>query len=207
MRPTLQHLAVSDRLVCLPAYGCPARRGSDLSPATLADAVVKQLSGPTVLVGHSASCQVVAEVAVRAPALVVGLVLIGPTTDPRSRSWHQLVQRWLRTALWERPTQVPLLVRDYSRSGLGSIWRGMEAARHHDIQATLRRSSARLLVLRGPHDRIAPEDWCRMLAPETTTTLPRGGHMIPLTHGAEVAAAVADWARRVAPQPPGGQPR
>lgn len=207
MWPTMRHLAASDRLVCLPAFGRPARRRSDLSPAWLAGTVVEQLSGPTLLVGHSASCQVVAEAAVRAPGHVVGLVLIGPTTDPRSRSWHQLVQRWLRTACWERPSQVPLLVRDYSRTGLGSILRGMEAARHHDIQATLRRSSAPLLVLRGPHDRIAPADWCRTLAPDTTTTLTGGGHMIPLTHGASVAALVAEWARRVSPQAPGGQRR
>jgi pimeloyl-ACP methyl ester carboxylesterase len=39
-----------------------------------------------VLAGHSLGCQVAAEVAVRRPSLVAGLVLLGPTTDQRGRS-------------------------------------------------------------------------------------------------------------------------
>jgi pimeloyl-ACP methyl ester carboxylesterase len=51
-----------------------------------------------VLLGHSASCQIVVQAAVRDPHRVTALVLVGPTTDPRARSWLGLAGRWLRTA-------------------------------------------------------------------------------------------------------------
>src|SRR5919206_3175401 len=44
--------------------------------------------GPVLLVGHSQSCQVVTAAA--ADPRVCGLVLLGPTTDPRLRSAGRL---------------------------------------------------------------------------------------------------------------------
>jgi pimeloyl-ACP methyl ester carboxylesterase len=183
------------RVVRLPGYGRPADQDADLAPATLAATLMRAVddaSAPVVLVGHSASCQIVAEAAARFPARVSAIVLIGPTTDPRSASWAGLVQRWLRTACWERPRQVPLLVREYTRTGLRSMLRGMDAARRHRIQEALAQCQVPILVLRGRHDRIAPGDWCRRLAGEVVT-LQAGAHMIPLTHGPEVAGAVTAW--------------
>ena len=43
-----------------------------------------------VLVGHSASCPVVVDVATRT-SRVVGLVLVGPVTDPQARSWPRML--------------------------------------------------------------------------------------------------------------------
>jgi pimeloyl-ACP methyl ester carboxylesterase len=193
--PTLDRLSWGARVVRLPGYGRAADRDADLAPATLAASLMRALAdtpAPVVLVGHSASCQVVAEAAARFPAKVSAVVLIGPTTDPRSASWAGLAQRWLRTACWERPRQVPLLVREYTRTGLRSMLRGMDAARRHRIQEALAPCQVPVLVLRGRHDRIAPEDWCRRLAGEVVT-LQAGAHMIPLTHGPEVAGAVTAW--------------
>jgi pimeloyl-ACP methyl ester carboxylesterase len=47
--------------------------------------------GPVLLVGHSQSCQVVAAAA--GDPRVAGLVLLGPTTDPRLRSATGLARR------------------------------------------------------------------------------------------------------------------
>jgi pimeloyl-ACP methyl ester carboxylesterase len=165
--PTLTRLSCGARVVRLPGYGRAADRDADLAPATLAASLMRALAdtpAPVVLVGHSASCQVVAEAAARFPAKVSAVVLIGPTTDPRSASWAGLAQRWLRTACWERPRQVPVLVREYTRTGLRSMLRGMDAARRHRIQEALAQCQVPILVLRGRHDRIAPGDWCRRLA-------------------------------------------
>src|SRR5690242_10494020 len=41
---------------------------------------------------------------------------------------------WLSTAVRERPGQVPRLLHDYSRTGLGSMVRGMDTFRRHDIR-------------------------------------------------------------------------
>jgi pimeloyl-ACP methyl ester carboxylesterase len=198
---TLARLPGASRVVRLPGYGCPADRDADLAPAALAGALMRavgDVSAPVVLVGHSASCQVVAEAAARFPASVSAIVLIGPTTDPRGASWSGLAQRWLRTAFWERPWQVPLLVREYARTGPRSMLRAMDAARSHPLHEALAACRVPILVLRGRHDRIAPEDWCRRLPGGDAVTLRAGGHMIPLTHGFDVARAIDAWLTRIA---------
>jgi pimeloyl-ACP methyl ester carboxylesterase len=182
----------------LPAYGARPGWTDDLRPAVLGDQVAQRLSRRPVLLGHSASCQVVARAAVASPEQVRAVVLVGPTTDPRAASWRALAGRWLRTAVWERPWQVPFLVRSYARTGPVWMVRAMEAARHEDIRADLCRVSAPVLVVRGRHDRICPEDWAEELARtgppgSAALTLPHGGHMVPLTHGPAVASAVLEW--------------
>jgi pimeloyl-ACP methyl ester carboxylesterase len=197
--PTLDGLpGYGARVVRLPGFGRRPAPSDDLRPgvlgARLAD-LLDDLPAPVVLAGHSASAQVVVEAAARAPERVSALVLVGPTTDPRAASWPRLAARWLRTACWERPWQVPLLVRTYRRTGLGRMLRTMDAARHHDLRPALRTLRCPVLVVRGRHDRICPEDWAADVvagasAGSRAVTLAAGGHMVPLTHGALVAAQV-----------------
>jgi pimeloyl-ACP methyl ester carboxylesterase len=188
LRP-LQAVAASTALA-LPGYGAPAAPDTALEPPGLAAALLDRLGaldvGRAVLLGHSASCQVVAEAARAAPDRVAGLVLLGPTTDPRAAAWPPLVARWLRTAVWERPGQLPLLVRAYAHTGLGGMRRAMDLARRHRIDAALAAVRCPTLILRGRHDRIAPRDWVDALAGccpgARAETLAAGGHMIPVTH-------------------------
>lgn len=179
----------------LPGYGRRPRRGEDLRPTALGARLAGYLPRRTVLIGHSASCQVVARAAALAPDRVSAIVLVGPTTDPEAASWPRLVERWLRTAASETPRQVPFLARTYARTGLVWMRRAMEAARHEDVRADVRALRCPVLVVRGRHDRICPEDWARELvsiapAGSRGASLPRGGHMVPLTHGALVASVV-----------------
>jgi pimeloyl-ACP methyl ester carboxylesterase len=184
-------------VVELPGYGLPADADRDLTPSALAGVLVDRwlpAGERRVLLGHSASCQVVAHAAAQAPGRVAGLVLVGPTTDPRAATWPRLVARWLRTAAHEQPWQVPLLVRMYHRTGAVTMLRAMEAARRQGIEEAVADSGCPVLLLRGVHDRIAPADWCRTVAAAgqgTVVTLPAGGHMVPLTHARLVAEAVA----------------
>jgi pimeloyl-ACP methyl ester carboxylesterase len=181
----------------LPGYGLRRDAGRDLAPSALAGVLVDRwlpAGERRLLLGHSASCQVVAHAAARAPDRVAGLVLVGPTTDPRAATWPRLVARWLRTAAHEQPWQVPLLVRMYHRTGAATMLRAMDAARQEGIEQAVTRSRCPVLVVRGVHDRIAPADWCRTVAAAgrgVAVTLPAGGHMVPLTHARLVAAAVA----------------
>lgn len=179
----------------LPGFGLPAGRGAPRHAAELARPLLDRLPvGRVVLVGHSASCQIVVEAAVRAPGRVVALVLIGPTTDPRARTWPRLLGRWLRTAVRERPGQVPQLVREYRRTGLGTMVRGMDTIRRDDIVAGLAGVSVPVLVVRGPRDRICPRVWADEVAAATprgrVTTLAAGAHMVPITRPTELAAAI-----------------
>jgi pimeloyl-ACP methyl ester carboxylesterase len=188
----------------LPGYGVPAARARDLSPAALAEDVLEGLpegSGPVVLVGHSASCQVVVHAALAAPTRISGLVLVGPTTDPRAATWPRIARRWLRTARHEDPRQVPLLVRLYLRTGLGTMARAMEAARKDRIDEALGRIGCPVLVLRGRHDRICSTDWADAVARAaphgTTRSLPSGAHMVPITHGRLVAPVIDDFLQHI----------
>jgi pimeloyl-ACP methyl ester carboxylesterase len=212
-RPTVRSLPLAWRhdldVALLPGYGERASRRTDLRPAALAELLLDRWCPPdatVVLAGHSASCQVVAAAARRRPDRVAGLVLVGPPTDPRARSWPTLARRWLATARHERLGEVPTLVRQYTRTGLGTMARAMDAARRDDVRESVRGSRCPVLVLRGSHDRICPPDWAAELA-EATRRPPddrvsrsvtvRGGHMIPLTHGQLVARELERFAELV----------
>lgn len=178
----------------LPGFGLPAAADADLAPEALARLVVDDLVAgdgtPVVLAAHSAGCQVAAHAARLAPERVAALVLVGPTTDPRAASWPALVRRWLATAVLEDPRQVPALLRQYRRTGLRSMRRAMDAARRDAVHHTLAGVTCPVLVVRGRHDRICPADWAADLG-DRSVTLRRGSHMVPFTHGDDVARAVA----------------
>lgn len=215
-QPTVESLPPAWRrdldVALLPGYGERAARAADLRPAALAEVLLDRWcpsDGTVVLAGHSASCQIVAEAARRRPDVVVGLVLVGPTTDPRARSWSSLARRWLATARHESLSEVPTLVRQYARTGLWTMARAMDAVRRDDVREPVGGSRCPVLVVRGPRDRICPADWAADLVelagcpagdrPSRSVTLADGAHMVPLTHGPLVArelerfGALAAW--------------
>lgn len=197
-------LTTASTVVTLPSLGRPARRGDDLDVEALAGRLVARLpaTGRLLLVGHSASCPVVAEAAAGHPR-VEALVLVGPTTDPAAAGWPGLVGRWLRTAGHERPGEVPALARQYRRTGLRSMAAGLDRIRRHRVDRALGSTSAHVVVIRGEYDRIAPDAWCRHLASTAggqLRTVAGGAHMVPLTHPDAVAQAVSLAWRPVTPQ-------
>lgn len=197
-------LGAGTAVVALPSHGLPARRHDPLDPGANADRLLDRLDAlgadRVVLLGHSASCQVVVEAARRAPERVAGLVLVGPTTDPRAATWPRLTARWLATAAHESPAQVTLLARDYTHGGLVTFARAMDRARHHAIGPVLAAGPWPVLVVRGPHDHIAPDHWLARLAALrpgiTAVTLPAGAHMVPVTHPHELVAAMRAFVAR-----------
>lgn len=175
----------------MPGYGEPLGTGDPVHPRDTARRLIETSIPPgqqRVLVGHSASCQVAVHAALLAPERVAGLFLVGPTTDPRAATWPRLALRWLATAVHEPPRQVPSLWRQYRRTGLRNMSRVMDVARRDRIEQGLEQVRCPVVVIRGPHDRIAPEDWCASLAPEVT--LSRGAHMVPITDGDLVAQEI-----------------
>jgi pimeloyl-ACP methyl ester carboxylesterase len=199
-QPTIEALGGADprgaEVMLLPAYGMPGSRQERLDPVALGQRLASLLppGRRVVLAGHSASCQVVVHAALQGPSSVAGLVLVGPTTDPRASTWPRLAARWLATARHERVGQVPPLVRQYRRTTLRTMARGMDAARRDRIGKAMSRLPCPVLLVRGRHDRIAPADWLTSLAgtgAETrAVTLPAGAHMVPLTHGDLLAAEI-----------------
>jgi pimeloyl-ACP methyl ester carboxylesterase len=190
-------------VVLLPSLGQPAPRPADLRTEAHASRLLESLptGTPTILVGHSASCPVVVNAAARSDD-VVGLVLVGPVTDPAAQSWPRMLRQWGRTAAHERPSEAASLARQYRRTGPMSMLRGMNAVRGFRTDLALESLTLPVEIVRGRKDRIATQDWCSELkraANGRLTTVEGAAHMVPLTHPEAVVAAV-DRVRAATPQ-------
>jgi pimeloyl-ACP methyl ester carboxylesterase len=186
-------LAGPSVVVTLPSLGRPAPRGTGLHVEQQSQRLLAALppDGDLVLVGHSASCPVVVEAAWH-HRRVVGLVLIGPVTDPTARSWPRMLMQWLGTAARERLWEIPVLGPQYSSTGLPSMLRGIDHTRRYRTDIGLSRVSIPVHIIRGQHDRIASAQWCARLAGSGVTErvcVPRAAHMVPLTHPHVIAAS------------------
>jgi pimeloyl-ACP methyl ester carboxylesterase len=99
-------------LMDLPGFGHrrTAALPADLNSLTdTLTAVLEQLPGPPVVVaGHSTGAQLALRAALRAPERLHGLVLIGPTFEPRARRPTALLARHLRTSAFEPPRAAAL---------------------------------------------------------------------------------------------------
>lgn len=189
LRPARSHV------VLLPTLGRRPWAGEALDVASQAGRLLDELGrmslGAAVLVGHSASCPVVVEAALRTRD-VLGLVLLGPVTDPRAATWPRMLGQWTRTAVHERPWEGPELVPQYARTGVAGMVRGMTAIRLYRTDHAIERLQAPVLALRGETDRIADSAWLDALgrAGSGVVTVPGGAHMLPLTHPDVVVSAI-----------------
>jgi pimeloyl-ACP methyl ester carboxylesterase len=190
----LRRLVAAD-VVHLPGMG---RRAPVPSVDELAAEVRARLGeGPVLLVGHSQSCQVV--VAAAADPRVVGVLLLGPTTDPRLRRLRVLAARWLRTTVHEPGWQVPLVLAQWLRVGpwaMAALWRVTAPDR---IDVRLAGVAVPVLVVRGTRDALCPHDWAASLArcaPHgRLVELPGAAHMTPQTNPADVVRLLDDLLR------------
>jgi pimeloyl-ACP methyl ester carboxylesterase len=160
----------------------------------LADELLQALpAAPVVLVGHSQSCQVVVAVAERDPR-VVGVLLLGPTTDPRMRRPDVLAWRWVRTAVHEPWWQAPLVLVQWLHTGpraMRALWRQIAS---DPIDQRLRRVPVPVVVVRGTRDALCPRDWAVHLAAcaprGRLVELRRAAHLTPQTRPDDVARLV-----------------
>ncbi|WP_350279794.1 alpha/beta hydrolase [Kribbella sp. HUAS MG21] len=189
---TVEHLVTPYHVVTLPGYGEPAGAREDLHPRALAVALAEKIRGRSVLVGHSASCQIVVETAVRYPELAHALVLAAPTGDVAMSSWVDRAVRLVGSAI----PDVPKLVRispQYARTTLPSIARAGEASRHHDLAAVMPYVRVPVVLVRGRHDLLCTAEWLERLARLSNgeaRTLDTGAHMPVVTNGPELAALI-----------------
>ena len=156
--------------------------------------------GPVVLTGHSQGCQVVA--AVGDDPRVAGVVLLGPSTDPRLRSPLGLALRWLATAVREPLWQLPLVLAQWTRTGPGrmrALWRQTSP---DDIDRRLERVAVPVVVVRGDRDRLCDADWARALAAAAPAgrlvELAGAAHMTVQTRPDAVAALLVERSRAAA---------
>jgi pimeloyl-ACP methyl ester carboxylesterase len=190
---TVEHLITPYHFVTLPGYGEPAGEREDLHPKALAVALADKVREKSVLVGHSASCQIVVETAVRYPELVHSLVLVAPAGDANMGSLVDRAVRLVGSAIPDVPRLARSVTPQYARTGLTAMARASEASRHHDLTAVIPYVRQPVVIIRGKHDLMATADWVARLADLSNgeaRTLDTGAHMPIATNGAEVAALI-----------------
>jgi pimeloyl-ACP methyl ester carboxylesterase len=182
----------------LPGHGRSDHAPAPLSVPALAGALGAWMTArglrDAVLVGQSMGAQIATELAVREPALVAGLVLVGPTVDPSARTAVRLMARAARTVFAERPLLDACVAWDYVQAGPRLVVREMRHMLMHRMEALLPTLAIPTRVVRGARDHIAPQPWtdevaaCAGAAP--ATVVPRGGHAVQYAAPAAVARAV-----------------
>ncbi len=189
---------VSADVVLLPGMGrsAPVPSVDDLAAALRAGLG----DGPVVLAGHSQGCQVVAAAAV--DPRVAGVVLFGPTTDPRLRRPRTLAREWLLTAACERWWQLPIVLLQWLTTGpraMRALWR---SAAPDPIGDRLRAVHVPVTVVRGTRDRLCRREWAAAVAAAAPSgrlvEVPGAAHVTVQTHPDDVAAVLRAAVRAVA---------
>jgi pimeloyl-ACP methyl ester carboxylesterase len=200
---TVEHLTTPHRVIALPGYGEPAGDREDLHPRALGVSLADKIRERSVLVGHSASCQIVVETAVTHPELAHALVLVAPTGDVRTSNWLDRAVRLIGSAVPESPRLIRVVTPQYARTTISTMARAAEAARPHDLAAVITQVKVPVVIVRCKHDLLSPADWVQRLAELShgeARTLTTGSHMPVITNGPEVAALIERAAATPGPE-------
>lgn len=170
----------------LPGFGMSDQPIHPLDVRGLADALRRWLIdndlAPAIVVGVSFGSQVAVELAVRHPAVVDRLALVGPTFDPKARSKSRLALRWARNAPRWSPHLAPTVMHDLVDAGPWRSLRTLREALGDRVERKLSRVEARTLVVRPERDHLVPEAWAERVAeliPDSElAVLPKAGHSI-----------------------------
>ena len=174
--PTAGRLAVhcSVHVPDLPGFGRSDRSPGRPTVERLADALeawldAAALTRPDAFLANSFGCQLLVELAARRPARVPLLVLVGPTTDPRARSFAGQATRLAVDLTREPPALWAVQAVDYSLHVGKSGFAAFAEMLSDPIERKLSHVRAPTLVVRGARDPIVPRAW----AQQVVATLPR----------------------------------
>ena len=189
-----RHVIVPD----LPGWGRSERPLRPLGVGGAADVLAELLdrSGHTALpiVANSFGCQVALMLAQRRPDLVGPLTLLGPTVDPRYRSWWLQIVRLTLDSMREPPALWPILVADYSRMGFRRFAATGRAALEDHPEDRISMLGPPVLVVRGERDAITTHEWaseCASLARDgSLATVVTAAHAAHFSHPLAVARLV-----------------
>lgn len=194
--PTAQRLqeAFSVYALDLPGFGKSDKPSHALSVPELATALLAWMDAAGLpdahLLGNSFGCQVIAEVACRAPERIKSLVLTGPALDPAIRNGWSPIWRLLVDAFRE-PSLIWPVCYDFFEMGPGRVWATFRHCLEDRIEDKLPRLRMPALVVRGEHDPIARPAWlarmARLLPDARTHTVARAPHAIAWSAPEEVA--------------------
>lgn len=158
----------------LPGFGLSDKPRRPLGVPELADALREWLDAVGLdrvdLLGHSLGSQVIVDLAARHPERVERLVLVGPTLEPRLRTYLQQIPRWPSALAREPISLLPILMGDYLATGPIRMLQSISLMFEDRIEEKLPLVGAPTLVVRGSGDVLVSERW----AEEVAARLPDG---------------------------------
>lgn len=158
----------------LPGFGRSEAPPHVLTIPELADSVIGWLEQVGIarchIVANSMGCEIAAHVAVKAPARVASLVLIGPTLDPAAFAVTTQTLRLMRDALHEPFRLWMNWAFDFLRAGLRRALGTTREMFRDRIENQLPRVTAPTLIIRGGIDPTVPQ----RAAETMQRLLPRG---------------------------------
>jgi 2-hydroxy-6-oxonona-2,4-dienedioate hydrolase len=199
MLPTAELLAQHYPVLVpdLPGYGRSSKPRECKTIPQLAALMVVWLKNigikHTTLVANSFGCHVAAEIAVQAPELIEGLVLIGPPDGSERRLLVQL-GRLVCDVLYEHPSLLPIVAKDLC---LVQPQRAAQTFCHmtdHSLHEALTQSQVPTLLVHGEKDPVAPARWmqetAKVVRHAKLHTLPKAGHSTNFSNANETAALI-----------------
>ncbi len=139
-----------------------------------------------VFLGNSMGCQVLIELATIAPERIDRMILVGPTVDPRFRTFARQILRWLLEASREPLAIFPTLVLDYFCCGARRFFAMGRHALDDRPEHKLPSIAVPTRVIRGERDAFVSAEWCARVA----ALLPHGS--VTTIAGAPHAAHFTD---------------
>jgi 2-hydroxy-6-oxonona-2,4-dienedioate hydrolase len=182
----------------LPGFGRSEQPGTPLGIAELAAALAECLDvfglQRPAFVANSMGCQVVTELAVRLPARVGPIVLVGPTVDPQRRTARRQLLDGLRDAAHEPPSLLARAARDDAAFGVGPLLATARSALADRIEERLPLITQPTLVVRGEADGFVGQNWAEtaasLLPNSRLIVVPREPHAVHYTRPDLVARMV-----------------
>jgi 2-hydroxy-6-oxonona-2,4-dienedioate hydrolase len=184
----------------LPGHGKSDTPHEPLDVLRLTDALIAWMDAMQIeracLLGNSMGCQIAVDAALRYPARVDRLVLVGLTTDPKGRTTGQLIKRFLAGGAYERLALNWVLARDYGRMGR-RLLREFRFMQWDPIEVKLPDIEVPTMLVRGENDSIVPQRWLdeagQLLGTDRKAVIPRAGHAVNFSAADELVTAVAPF--------------
>jgi len=187
----------------LPGHGRSGKPERPLGIPGLAEALQAWMEAVglrrAAFVGNSMGCQIVAELAARHPETVDRLILVGPVTDPETRTVRQHLPRFLKTAFAERLSLAALMIADFFRAGPRRLADEARFMFQDPIERKLPEIDTPALVVRGEKDSVVPQRWAEEVAGRLGTdrllVIPGEGHALNYSAAGELLRRIRPFLR------------
>ena len=153
-----------------------------------------------VVVGHSMGAQIVTELLASEPGTAEHAVLIGPPVNLEERSSTLQALRLVQSSVRESSRTRRIAMSGYLQCGPRWFLQTLPRMMAYPIEDRLPDVTAKLLVIRGEHDAVAPDGWidlvCSLPADARAVSIPGAAHAVIYDHSDEVADLVLEHLRR-----------